>query len=183
MQTRFTELLSTSHAATPPTRRCVLLLRLSRAGSLALPPCERTLGLPQQCHLVAGGTWALCHTARRQRASAAFASLDDTSDAARWSAAQRRMAVRTPPARGGSGVLCALLLACLVAPGAAPPPPGPPAAPAVNWASAALYGASATANSAGYWAGYAAEARYALDGDINTYWSSTGGAVRACASG
>ena len=39
------------------------------------------------------------------------------------------------------------------------------------------------ANSAGDWAGYAAEARYALDGDISTYWSSTGGAVRACASG
>ena len=35
----------------------------------------------------------------------------------------------------------------------------------------------ATANNAGYWAGYTAEARYALDGDRHTYWSSTGGAT------
>ena len=47
---------------------------------------------------------------------------------------------------------------------------------ATNWALASR-GATATANSAGYWAGYTAEARFALDGDTHTFWSSTGGAV------
>ena len=89
---------------------------------------------------------------------------------------------------------------------AAQSPPAPAAA--INWASPAL-GATATANSAGYWcaalvekkraatapniaalpwrfdtasvsrrAGYTAEPRYALDDDPESYWSSTGGAVR-----
>ena len=80
---------------------------------------------------------------------------------------------------------------------------------ATNWATLAL-GASATANSAGYWcvtredkkrvlkaglvaafpsgadithlarrAGYTAEPRFALDDDPESYWSSTGGAVRS----
>jgi hypothetical protein len=89
---------------------------------------------------------------------------------------------------------------------AAQSPPAPAAA--INWASPAM-GATATANSAGYWcaalvdkkraptapniaalpwrfdtasvsrrAGYTAEPRYALDDDPESYWSSTGGAVR-----
>ena len=73
--------------------------------------------------------------------------------------------------RAGAAVLCLLALS-LAAPCAAPAP----ALVAVNWASAAQ-GATATANSAGYWAGYTALPAYALDDDLGSYWSSTGGAV------
>ena len=68
----------------------------------------------------------------------------------------------------------ALLLACCLRAGAAPEP-APPAL-AVNWASPSL-GAVATANSAGHWAGFTALPAYALDDDLTTYWSSTGGEI------
>jgi len=81
------------------------------------------------------------------------------------------------------GLLLTLLLAQLPAGGAGGAggaegrnSAAPAASVAVNWALTSA-GASATANNAGYWAGYTAEARYALDGDTHTYWSSTGGAT------
>jgi hypothetical protein len=46
---------------------------------------------------------------------------------------------------------------------------------AVDWARAP--GVSVTGSDAGFWAGYTAEARFAVDGDGRTFWSSTGGAV------
>ena len=52
---------------------------------------------------------------------------------------------------------------------------GTAAEAATDWTR--LPGVSATASNVGFWAGYAAEARFALDGDEHTYWSSTGGAV------
>lgn len=71
--------------------------------------------------------------------------------------------------------LCAAaLLAARSLRAAAQAPPPPPLA--VNWVSASL-GATATANSAGYWAGYTALPEYALSDDLTTFWSSTGGDV------
>ena len=103
-------------------------------------------------------------------------------------------AARSAPHRA----LLLLLLSCCTA---AQPPPAPAAA-ATNWASLSL-GATATASSAGYWcvhagfvactsirpalradalaarrAGYTAEPQFALDDDVTSFWSSTGGAVR-----
>jgi hypothetical protein len=48
-------------------------------------------------------------------------------------------------------------------------------AQAVDWARAP--GVSVTGSDAGFWAGYTAEARFAVDGDVQTYWSSTGGDI------
>ena len=87
-------------------------------------------------------------------------------------ASARRAAQRTHALR--CAALCALLaVAQRAVPTVAAAADTPPQA--TDWARAA--GASATASNAGFYAGFAAEARFALDGDLRTFWSSTGGDV------
>lgn len=102
-------------------------------------------------------------------------------------------------------VLCVVKALAPVPQQPAPVPPPAPAVAAVNWASGALYGATAYASSTGHWvrpsraaltqpevyrvmmragaqAAFTAEPRFALDDDdVNTFWSSPGG--EACALG